>query len=130
MLHFRLRTLLIAVAVLAVPMAWVGYSLRWIAERRAALRDKDVRVVDHPEADSIRAPAGLWLLGEAGYLHLRHGPQRQYPVHELFPEARISGPNDLWYPFLRPGQKLVIIEEEEALLGGATRRDSPPPPVQ
>jgi len=30
MFSFRLRTLLIAVAVLAVPMARMGYSLRWI----------------------------------------------------------------------------------------------------
>ena len=52
MLRFRLRTLMIVVAVLAVPMAWVGYSLRWIEERRVALED-DVLVVAHPEARPI-----------------------------------------------------------------------------
>jgi hypothetical protein len=31
---FRLRTLLVVVSVLALPLAWVGYSLEWIRQRQ------------------------------------------------------------------------------------------------
>jgi hypothetical protein len=31
--RFRLRTLLIAIALLSIPMGWVGYQLNWIRQR-------------------------------------------------------------------------------------------------
>lgn len=37
MLRFRLRTMLIAVAMLAVPMAWVGYQWKLEQEREAMI---------------------------------------------------------------------------------------------
>lgn len=61
--RFRLRTLLIAVTVLTVPMAWVGYSLSWIAERRAA-RESGLDM--YPFENPVSAPFSLRLFGEPG----------------------------------------------------------------
>src|SRR5262245_22598584 len=67
--QFRLRTLLIAVAVLAVPCAWVGYSLRWIGERHRLLEDARFTLSAWDTAPPT-APAGLWLFGEQGATNL------------------------------------------------------------
>jgi hypothetical protein len=65
MLRFRLRTLLIGVAVVAVPCAWVGHSLRWINERRTLLQIGAAQA-DNPFQSEIKAPAGLGIFGERG----------------------------------------------------------------
>jgi len=97
MFRFRLRTLLITVAMLAVPMAWANYSLHWIEARRVAL-GKDNFCFLIPSDAPRAAPGGLWLLGEKGYVRLgvivmtRDEVERRNVVDEvkrLFPEATV-----------------------------------------
>ena len=90
MLRFRLRTLLIAVAVLAVPMTWVGYSLRWIAERRAMIDLHEVKVEMALKAPIQRAPGGLWIFGERGRPFVFVEPGYGEAARALFPEAKVT----------------------------------------
>ncbi len=96
MLRFRLRTLLIAVAVLAVPCAWVGYSLRWIEQRRSALSKWDFQTksgfIGLYPVMPIMAPGGLWLLGERGVPMILCPPERAEFMRDLFPEAEVNPP--------------------------------------
>lgn len=81
-----------------------------------------MRVVQHSEARPIAAPAGLWLLGETGYLHLqcriRTWATDRGHIKELFPEALVTGPNEPWPLFQRSDKRLVIADEEEEVLLG------------
>jgi hypothetical protein len=91
MLRFRLRSLLIFVAILAIPCAWAGHSLRWIAERRKLLSDGVV--VDMTDSwTHTDAPAGLWLFGERGWrllMYLGQSSPSFDEVRRAFPEAAI-----------------------------------------
>jgi hypothetical protein len=60
---FRLRTLFVVVAVAAVPLAWVAYSLNWIKQRHHVFH-----WLGEPGWSStpVTAPGGLWLFGERG----------------------------------------------------------------
>lgn len=101
MLRFRLRTLLIAVAILAVPMAWVGHSLRWIEQRRAAIVSiygRGFYWLDRLSGfgnDSFErpdAPGLLWLFGERGQSGIVRPKLTTYTREELerlFPEAEV-----------------------------------------
>jgi hypothetical protein len=103
MLRFRLRTLLIAVAILALPMAWVSYSVNWIRQRHAAL-DKwqldnisDYKGITWPGSKPAQAPAFLWLFGEEGYDFIPWAPTARVDratLATLFPEARIEDATD------------------------------------
>jgi hypothetical protein len=91
-IRFRLRTLLIALAVLAVPMAWVSYSLRWIAERHAALGGE--KILSGPvelDTEITWPPAALWFFGESGYekLFWYGSPSKIEEIRRLFPEAAV-----------------------------------------
>lgn len=91
--QFRLRTLLIAVAVLTVPMAWVGYSLNWIKQRREATNrvpEPNCFISTWP-TDDTPAPRGLWIFGEWGYavIHYDGRPEEREWFARLFPEARL-----------------------------------------
>ena len=92
-LQFRLRTLLIAVTVLAVPLAWVSYSLNWIRARRNLLNDRVV--VDITDSWSFTdAPAGLGLFGEQGWRVLVYQGDSSRTIEDarrLFPEAQVVG---------------------------------------
>ncbi len=91
MFRFRLRTLLIAVAVLAVPCAWVGYQLNWIRQRHAegSLWPKGIprwaTQTPYP-----RGPGFLWMFGEYGRYQVfcRRGDFER--ISRLFPEAHVS----------------------------------------
>ena len=99
--QFRLRTLLIAVAVLAVPCAWVGYSLSWIRQRHEFLAMENVGSMQtdgvpisggHPIAappEFKRAPGCLWLLRERGCFGVIVPRPLMPEAKRLFPEARI-----------------------------------------
>ena len=69
---FRLRTLLVLVLVLSIPLAWVGYSLAWIRERHRVLEryriDSPAIVFPGPPKTKIDrpAPSDLALFGEEG----------------------------------------------------------------
>ena len=107
MFRFRLRTMLIGVAVLCPVFAWVGYSLRWIEHRRA------LRALSHSsdtfflpemaENQGITAPCGLWIFGEEGVavFWMPRGPQdRIEAAQRLFPEAKIeTGPPPAYFRF-------------------------------
>ena len=89
--QFRLRALLIGVAVLAVPMAWVGYSLRWVAERQGFLKSHRTTVLSLP-LYSLHAPRGLWLFGDWGAFEIYvagYSLDETEQAVRLFPEARI-----------------------------------------
>src|SRR5689334_2470292 len=105
---FRLRTLLVVVAVAAIPMGWVGYSLNWIRERHEAIKalkgcgriatagpvDEDSPDGIFPDAHQRRsAPAGLWLFGEQGLREIVDfdaTPESIEKYRRLFPEATIA----------------------------------------
>ena len=66
--QFGLRTLLITVAVLAVPCAWVGYQLNWIDKRNAVWSAYFFgweHAAEH-EISRREAPGGLALFDEPG----------------------------------------------------------------
>jgi hypothetical protein len=112
---FRLRTLFVLVAVLSIPLAWAGYPLNWIRERRKFLymKNEPFDMVDNvpPEMESFmvtflyqdpdtykyydrpRAPGGLWLFGEEGYPKiefLHASPELMERTRRLFPEATVE----------------------------------------
>ena len=88
--QFRLRTLFIAVAVLAVSMARVGYSLDWIRQRKAHLVSPNRGFTDQClSPQTQRAPAGLWLFGEQGYIAITATPDQEGKARRLFPEALV-----------------------------------------
>ena len=40
--------MLVLVAILSVPLAWVAYSLNWIRERHAVLENSDLLLLPFP----------------------------------------------------------------------------------
>ena len=86
MIRYRLRTLLIAIALISVPLAWTGYSLRWINKRHEMIRQG--RVVDATPNDiGLRAPWFLWVFGEVAHISVFCRPFDEKEVQRLFPEA-------------------------------------------
>src|SRR4051812_34791406 len=100
MFRFRLRTLLMIVALLAMPMAWVGYSLRWIRERRegGGLHPESTVIPIFPRAapESTPAPGGLWIFGERGryFVFARRGDKNR--MARLFPESLVLEGDNLF----------------------------------
>lgn len=93
--QFSLRTMFVLVTLACVVLAWVGYSLNWIRERRAILRTNAMDVSDWigiliPNGRPVerpRAPGGLWLFGEKGVTEIQSGASSVEHVRRLFPEA-------------------------------------------
>jgi hypothetical protein len=103
MLRFRLRTLLIVVAVLAVSCAWLGMAYRLVLERRAFWPNFN----DHNF--SLRVPTFIqrpdqadipWIrrvMGDSPTVTLIYDPvhdedgRQLRQVRKLFPEAHIWG---------------------------------------
>jgi hypothetical protein len=50
--QFSLRTMFVAVTLVAIPLAWVGYSLSWIRQRHEALQAG--RVYDFSTAHGLQ----------------------------------------------------------------------------
>jgi hypothetical protein len=79
--------------------AWLGYSVNWIRERRAALETHNI---GHDDIFSPRpaqiplAPGGLWLLGERGiaFIIVQGDGKTKEQLARLFPEAHI----EYWTP--------------------------------
>lgn len=96
MLRFRLRTLLIAVAIAAVPMAWVGYQLNWIRGRNRLRAMPHVSVEKNwptISAPYTRRPSwALRVLGETGASVVILSDGSDVDVDEIrtiYPEATI-----------------------------------------
>ena len=87
--QFRLRTFLIAIAVLAVLTAWVGNSLKWIAARHTMILEH-ANYADMLDQPRTTAPGGLWLFGETGKVILDVEPGYGEEARRLFPEAKVS----------------------------------------
>jgi hypothetical protein len=94
MLRFRLRSLLIAVAIIAVPMAWVGYHYRWYQQRLAFMRDHG-----GTWARLTEPPGALRLFGDYGVESLNIEPGYANECKRLFPEADRIIEDPSWNPF-------------------------------
>jgi hypothetical protein len=89
--RFSLRTLFVLVTLIAV---WLGWSLNWIRQRHAFLRDRRAFVFGIDPDAVTPAPRFLWLFGEDGaeYVKLTSEDQSAYVrAKELFPEAIVVG---------------------------------------
>ena len=89
---FRLRTLLVIMALSALPLAWVAYSLEWIRQRNEPGRIRLSFLADDNRRLWKNAPCGLWIFGEHGYARLAvfRLPAEAVPIDKLrrlFPEA-------------------------------------------
>jgi hypothetical protein len=93
--QFSLSTMFVAVTILSIPLAWVGYSLNWIRQRNHAIESG---IVDPSHAilvpcgmERIDAPGRLGLFGETGYalivLAEPRSPRSIKIAKRLFPEA-------------------------------------------
>jgi hypothetical protein len=114
--RFRLRTLLIAIALLSIPMGWVAYHLNWIRERHELLRKyaypQEISGFDLPQL-----PLGLRVLGETSHLELGFWPDRDVlkRAKQLFPEVKRFGrwvPDEATWLDIKKRNKLVESEEE------------------
>ena len=98
--RFSLRTMFVAVTLLAIPLGWAAYSLNWIRQRHEMLRRTDIGIVPNFYSPRLSAPGGLWLFGETGIqsLHVSappYLPEEVDRLHRLFPEAQIE---DILFP--------------------------------
>jgi hypothetical protein len=93
--QFSLRTLLVAVALLAFPSAWVGYQLNWIRERNRLRASPNVSVhITWPyhSYPGMNAPWQLRAFGETGVsLVVLHDSASVVveEVQRLYPEAYV-----------------------------------------
>src|SRR5579871_1330774 len=85
--RFSLRTLLVLVAIITLPVGWVAYQLDWIRQRHAFLNRPPMPVYS---AMYEPAPWSLRLLGERGIHEVSVTDATAEHARELFPEA------DLW----------------------------------
>ena len=89
--RFGLRTLFVLMTAIA---CWLGYSLKWIRDRREFARREGVEVVIYPDR---RTPAP-WMLspfGEAGaYVVVVAEPSLEDEAASLYPESRVLAVRD------------------------------------
>lgn len=81
------------VVIVAIPCAWVGYSLNWMQQRREMLGDLGGEPYRQRLQDLYgkrRAPAGLWLLGEHGVKAIYVEEDDIERTRWLFPEAEVE----------------------------------------
>jgi hypothetical protein len=97
---FRLRTLFVLIAIVAPALAWVGYSLKWIKQRHAALESGTNLLycvgvfAEQPtrsELATVDAPWCLRTLRERGVSVVYWVPGRPSvdECKRLFPEAEV-----------------------------------------
>jgi hypothetical protein len=83
--RYSLRTLLIGIALLSLPMAWTTYQLNWIRQRHAFRRVYGINHYNEYE----QAPWTLRLFGEWGVKTIWVPRTEMERTRDLFPEARI-----------------------------------------
>ena len=93
--QFRLRTLMIMVALLAVPCAYLGREAKIVREREAFLEGRAYFATGNPFEDE-RKPTVPWIMSLLGakpiYMIRVYSPADAYRAATLFPEAIIEGP--------------------------------------
>src|SRR5580658_2410720 len=91
---FRLRTLFVVVAVLAILLgSWIEFLLNWIRERRFALQHSVIPQIYEGKPGQNYAPAGLWIFGDYGVISLQvreTKPGEIERIQRLFPEAEVG----------------------------------------
>jgi hypothetical protein len=98
--QFRLRTLMIAVAVVAIPCAYVGWQMKIVRTRRAELnRTVDARLVGIADDDEERViPWVRRVLGDQRVASIRMLVGTDVAeldrLRALFPEAKV----EVWTP--------------------------------
>src|SRR4051794_8113179 len=93
--QFKLRTLLIAIALLSIPMGWVAYQLHWIRQRHGFLqRPKVVSGGDPFTMQPVQAPWQLRPFRESGVERLVVPRQLVQEARTLFPEVVTVEPLD------------------------------------
>ncbi len=115
--RFSLRTLFVAMTLLACLACWLGYELNWIRQRQEAIQAGIA--VPHTFAANQPIPAppvGFRWLGEDGQGHLFVSPANFDRVCELFPEAEV-----MEYPPKRYSRQRTMA------LGGSRRISSAKP---
>jgi hypothetical protein len=88
--QFRLRTVLVGVVLLSIPLAYVGRQAKQVAQRKAMLK----WIVDRGGTifhlnNETKPPMLLRLLGEDGYcigLPEDLSPEERAQIAELFPD--------------------------------------------
>src|SRR5262245_40832368 len=87
--RFSLRMLLLAIALLSIPMAWVAYQLNWIRQRHE-FREQKTHYVSRIEPDNTEAPWSLQIFGEGGEesIWIENESDRAQAA-KLFPESQI-----------------------------------------
>jgi len=90
--RYSLRTLLVLVVLLAIPLGWIAAQLKWIHDRHEAL--------EHHHALSVswtgRGPEAPWsvrIFGENGQLEITlrddKSDDERKRIEKLFPEATV-----------------------------------------
>src|SRR6476469_5413051 len=87
--RFTLRTLLIAIVLLSVPMAWTTYRLNWIRQRHEFLRRDGVSYSYPGFGARLPAPWSLRLFGEPSQARVTTMTVDAGRAQSLFPEAMV-----------------------------------------
>ena len=84
--RFSLRTLLLLVVLIGIPLGWVGNRVNWIRQRRAFLQGPSAspNVSLKPQVDT---PGMLWLFGESSHPIIWCRPEDVAEARRLFPEV-------------------------------------------
>jgi hypothetical protein len=94
--QFRLRTLMIGVTLLAVPMGYVGWQATIVRKRTSELDTlgKNCKIIFAPADARPRLPWIRRLLGDKDVAAINLPPttiEEVYRVKEVFPEADVVG---------------------------------------
>lgn len=92
-LQFSVRTLLVLIALVSLPMGWVAYQLHWVRQRHGFI-DRFLCWDGNPPQDPD-PPWPLALFGEIGMGAIDVPPSRVSEAQRLFPESQVRGRDDL-----------------------------------
>jgi len=95
--QFSLRTMFVLVFLMSMPLAWVGYQLKWIRQRQGfAKRFDGFRQARHSQ-DDTQPPAPCWLgyFGEEGATRIYCPSAYVREAKALFPESQIIDTDSL-----------------------------------
>jgi hypothetical protein len=87
--RFSLRTLLVAIALLSIPMGWLAYQLSWIRQRHEFLQ-RPIAIVWNGPVRIADCPWSLALFGERASNIVFTPRSTSDEARQLFPEATIE----------------------------------------